>query len=221
MKNTEFATVIDGITLEDAIEQYEPMVHYFVNTARTNHVCSREDLCQEGRMAIVVAFQNFDPAKGASLTTWTYHIVKDAILEYQKKHLSILSGGTYLQGILRRAGQDATVEEIMEFGVSKKTALAATYIKDSFSSADYDELANVIGSDGIEDFGIESLDWKKPLNETEVYAVGNFFGFNGQRMTMQEIGEKLGKSRKSVSYLIKKAICKLKHLPGIEDYAYM
>ena len=75
----------------------------FVNAAKVNHVCSEEDLCQEGRMAIVVAYRNFDPDHGASLTTWVYHMIKSSIIEYQKHHLSVLSGGAYLQGILRKA----------------------------------------------------------------------------------------------------------------------
>lgn len=220
MKNDELVDVVEGITLEEALKKYEPMVHRFVNTAHTNHVCSKDDLCQEGRMAIVIAFQNFDPNKGASLTTWTYHMIKDAILEYQKQHLSVLSGGAYLQSVLRKAGHDASVEEIMEYGVSKRTALAASYVKESFSTADYDELSTLVGDDGFEACALDSFDWKSYLTEAEIFAVGNFYGFNGDRMTMQEIGEKLGKSRKSVSYMINKALNKLKRVPGIEEYAF-
>jgi RNA polymerase sigma factor (sigma-70 family) len=217
---TEINDVVDGITLEEALKRYEPMVHRFANSAHTNHVCSKEDLVQEGRMAIVMAFRNFDPSKGASLTTWTYHMIKDSILEYQKQHLSILSGGAYLQSVLRKAGHDASLEEIMEFGVSKKTAIAATYVKDSFSTVDYDELSTVVGDSGLEKFDTDSLDWQSYLNEDEIFAVGNFYGFFGQRLTMQQIGERLGKSRKSISYMINKAIVKLRHVEGIEEYAF-
>ena len=220
MNDEKLIDVVEGITLEEALRKYEPMVHRFVNTAHTNHVCSKDDLCQEGRMAIVIAFQNFDPSKGASLTTWTYHMIKDAILEYQKQHLSILSGGAYLQGILRKAGHDASIEEIMEFGVSKKTALAAAYVRDSFSTVDYDELSTVVGHDGVESPSIDSLDWRAYLNEAEQFAVGNYFGFNGRRMTMSEIGKIMNKSRKSVSYTINKALVKLRHIEGIEMYAF-
>lgn len=210
---------IEDVTLEEALKKYEPMVHRFVNAAKTNHVCSEEDLCQEGRMAIVFAFRYYNPTKGASLTTWMYHMIKSAVLEYQKQHLSVLSGGAYLQGILRKAGQDASVEEIMSFGVSRKTAQAANYIKTSFSTVDYDELASVMGEDCFEASDMESLPWREYLTDTEIFAVGNFFGFNGEKMTMQEIGNQLGKSRKSVSYMINKALVKLRKMPGIEDYA--
>ena len=221
MNTNELVDVVEGITLEEALKKYEPMVHRFVNTAHTNHVCSKEDLLQEGRMAIVIAFQNYDPTKKATLTTWVYHMIKDAIIEYQKQHLSILSGGSYLQSILRKAGQDASVEEIMEFGVSKKTALAAAYLKESFSTVDYDELATMVGATGVDNRAIESLNWRQYLTDTEIFAVGNYFGFNGCRMTMGEIGEKLGRSRKSVSYLINRALVKLRKVDGIEDFAFM
>jgi RNA polymerase sigma factor (sigma-70 family) len=211
--------LIEGLSINDALKQYEPMVHRFVNEAKTNHVCSKEDLCQEGRMAIVIAFRHFNPEYGASLTTWMYHMIKSAIIEYQKNHLSILSGGAYLQSILRKAGEDASVEEIMDLGVSKKTALASTYIKDSFSSVDYDELSSYIGDDGISIDKIESLPWRSYLNEVEIYAIENYFGFNGSRMTKTNIGEKLGRSRKAVDYLIKKALVKLRKIEGIEWYA--
>lgn len=220
MSNEACVDVVEGITLEEALKKYEPMVHRFVNMANTNHVCSKDDLCQEGRMAIVIAFQNFDPSKGASLTTWTYHMIKDSILEYQKQHLSVLSGGAYLQGILRKAGYDASIEEIMEFGVSRKTALAATYIKESFSTVDYDELSTYVGDEGVKTNNLDSFDWKKHLNKAEIFAISNYYGFEGPRKTMGEIGRVMGKSRKSVSYMINKALVKLRKVPGIEYYAF-
>ena len=211
--------IVEGITVEEALKKYEPMVNRFVNSAHTNHVCSKEDLVQEGRMAIVIAFNYFDTEKGASLTTWTYHMIKDAIIEYQKHHLSVLSGGAYLQSILRKAGQDATVEEIMEFGVSKKTALASTYIKNSYTTVDYDELESLIESKPFEEVS-HFTEWKDCLSKEEVFAIANYYGFEGSKMTLHEIGEHLGKSRKSVRYMINKALNKLKKMPGIEAYAY-
>ena len=212
--------IVEGITVEQALKKYEPMVNRFVNSVHTNHVCSKEDLIQEGRMAIVVAFNYFDEEKGASLTTWTYHMIKDAIIEYQKHHLSVLSGGAYLQNVLRKAGQDASVEEIMEFGVSKKTALASIYMKNSFSTVDYDELESLIEGKPFEEVST-FLDWEKYLTKEEAFAIGSYFGFGDQkRLTKTEIGNVLGKSRKAASDIINKALVKLRKIPGIEEYAY-
>ena len=212
--------VVEGLTIEQALKKYEPMVNRFVKMANTNNVCSKEDLVQEGRMAIVVAFNYFDPEKGASLTTWTYHMIKDAIIEYQKHNLSVFGrSGAYLRNILRKVGQDATVEEIMEFGISKKTALASTYMKNSFTTVDYDGLESLIEGKPFE-VSATFLDWEKYLTKEEAFAVGNYYGFGEQKMTMHEIGQELGKSRKAVSYMINKALVKLRKVPGIEEYAY-
>ncbi len=210
---------VNGLTVDEALVKYEPMVHRIVSGASTSVVCTYDDLAQEGRMAIVVAFQNYDPSKGASLTTWMYCMIKDAIAEYQKQNLSILSGGSYLQNVLRKAGQDATTEEIMEFGVSKKTAMAATQLKNSFAAADYDSLETYLGAEDMDHTSLDALDWRSCLTPTEQYVVGNYYGFNGQRQTMTEIGKALGKSRKSISYMLNKAIVKIRHIPGIEEYA--
>ena len=210
---------IEGLTVDDALEKYEPMVQKSVNGANMNYVCNREDLVQEGRMAVVLAFQSYDPEKGASLTTWTYHRIKDAVAEYQKQNLSVLSGGAYLQNALKKVGPDATIDELVESGVSRKTALAVTRFKDSFATADFDELENMIGADGVRSQTVESFNWQDYLTEPEIFAVGHYFGFNGEHMTMREIGKHLGKSRKAVSYMINKAIVKLRHVPGIEAYA--
>ena len=219
--NEHVVDVVGGITIEQALKKYEPIVHRFVNLAQSNSVCSKEDLIQEGRMAIVVAFRRFDPEKGASLTTWTYHLIKDAIYEYQKHHLSILSGGAYLNSVLKKAGEEASIEEIMEFGVSKQTALASAYIKSSYMTEDIDECTSVIGAEDVETETMYSFNWRPYVTDIEAFAISNFFGFNGPRMTMQEIGEKLGKSRKAVSYLLNKALVKLRRVPGIEEYAHM
>lgn len=212
--------IIEGLTLEQCVAKYEPMVHKFANSASMNSVCSNEDLCQEGRMAVVLAFQLYDESNKASLTTWVYHMVKDAILEYQKQNLSVLSGGAYLHNILRKVGQNATVEQIMEHGVSKKTALAAEYLKSSYVAEDYSELQSVIGDQEVDSKSVESFPWREQLSEEEAFAVGHFYGFFSPRMNMKDIATALGKSRKSISYMINKAIARLRHMPGIEDYWY-
>ena len=211
---------IEGLTVDDALVKYEPMVQKSVNGANTNYVCNREDLVQEGRMAVVLAFQSYNPEKGATLTTWTYHRIKDAVAEYQKRHLSVLSGGAYLQNALKKIGHDATVEELVAGGVGKKTALAASRLKDSFATADIYELENMIGSDGVSCSQLEAFNWQDYLNKQEIFAISHYFGLNEEKMSMKEIGQHLGKSRKSVSYMINKAIVKLRHAPGIEAYAF-
>ena len=46
---------VNGLTVDEALVKYEPMVHRIVSGASTSVVCTYDDLAQEGRMAIVVA----------------------------------------------------------------------------------------------------------------------------------------------------------------------
>lgn len=205
------------LSIEKALEQYEPMIHSFLKGAKCNAVCTYEDLVQEGRAAIVVAYRNYDSEKGASFTTWVYHMVKDAIIEYQKHHLSILSGGQYLHNIIRKAGEDASTEDIMSLGVSKKTAQQATVLRQSYATAPLDELSNYIGADdgGL---NVDTLNWRSALTPIEARIIGDLYGFNGDVRSPKEVAKDLKISPKSVIYHREKALAKLRHLPGIEAY---
>jgi RNA polymerase sigma factor (sigma-70 family) len=202
------------------LDQYDKMVHKFVREAATNAVCDPEDLYQEGRLAIIKAYDSYDDSKEASFNTWAYHCVKDAILEYQKQHLGFLSGGAYLYGAMKKAGKDATIEDLMELGLSKKTALVSTYF--NMKPAQYGECFNMADPKQkaqLEELETFKLDYRKYLTEKEIFAIEHYFGLRyADAITMEEIGKHLGKSRKAVSYLINQAIVKLRHINGIEMY---
>lgn len=208
----------EKLTLEEACKKYEPIVHKFAGQARQNTVCSYDDLVQEGRMAIVTAYRTHDPSK-SSLTTWTYIIVRDAIREYQKQHLPALSGGAHLYSLMKKVGDNPTVEDITALGVRKDTAIALKNAKESYSSADFDELSGIIGQDDAYDQETESFQWKQHLNDEEIFIVERYFGFNCPQMNMGEIGEEMGRSRKSVGYALNKALVKLRKTANIEDFA--
>ena len=88
MTNTKiFNPYVAEMTIDEVVECYENMVHKIAHSMTLNTVCSYEDYVQEGRMAIVAAYTAYNPDKGASFTTYVYHMIKDAMLEYQKQHL--------------------------------------------------------------------------------------------------------------------------------------
>ena len=202
------------------LDQYDKLVHKFVREAATNAVCDPEDLYQEARMAIIQAYDSYDDENGASFSTHVYHNVKYAILEYQKQHLGFLSGGHYLYHAMKEAGEDATIEDLMELGLSKKTALASTYFK--LKPAQYGECFNMADPKAaaqLKEIEAFKLDYRKYLTEKEVFAIEHYFGLRyADAITMEEIGERLGKSRKSVSYLINQALVKLRHVEDVEEY---
>lgn len=215
--------IIDGLTLEDALVQFEPMVHRLVNSAKTNYVCNYEDMVQEGRVAIIEAFNNYDSDKGASLTTWVYRYISGAILDYQKANLSILSGGHYLQDALRKTGPNATVEDLLALGYTKSTAIASTYINESYTGADYDQIKDFIEDPHrMEDnLALGFFDWRKYLTEKEATVLSYIYGFDGcEPLPQTEIARKMGLNRKTIKSTIDRAINKLRHCPEIGDYAF-
>ena len=206
------------------LDQYENLIHKFVGEAirksATNAVCDPEDLYQEGRMAIIRAYDTYEDEKGASFSTWVYHNVKDAILEYQKQNLGFLSGGAYLYGAMKKAGKDATIEDLMELGLSKETALVSTYFK--LKPCQYGECFNMADPKAkaqLKEIEACQFDYRKYLTEKEIFAIEHYFGLRyADAITMKEIGQRLGKSRKAVSYLINQAIVKLRHVQDIEEF---
>lgn len=235
-------------SVEQALEQFEPMVHRFANyyskglLSKNNSLLDAEDLCQVGRMAIVVAYQMFDPKYEAQLSTWTYHKIKCAMLDYIKENYSCISGGSYVIShifALKKNGEEISVENLRKRGVSRKTAIAALedlpkacrpdcygvghqasfYDIESGTVEGFetDERISTDDIDRIEGFRLENF--KPYLSDEEYFIIKNHFGFDCDRITMEEIGSVIGKSRKAVSYALNRALVKMRHIPGIDAYA--
>lgn len=207
------------MTETEALAQYEPMVHYLVKKCNcgTNAIVAHDDLVQEGRIAILIALKNYDDSKGTSLTTWIYNNIQYAIYSYQKKNASAFTGGNYLYDAMNKAGDD--IDGLIDFGISKKTALSALYLKNQCA-----ELQSCVAEDedAVEDFkSVDTFPWRKFLTNDEVSVVSSYFGFDNQdRMTFDEIGRVMGKSRKVISHMLNMALVKLRHIPGVETYYF-
>lgn len=213
---------IDGLTIEEILVKFEPMVHKIVNSAKTNAVCNTEDMVQEGRIAIIKAFHDYDVDRKNAFSTVAHRYITTAIVDYQKKHLSVLSGGSYLQEMIKKAGPDATKEDLLAMGLRQNTVHAASYIKDSFTTVEYDALYNtpVIEDDFIDRLALEFFNWRQYLDEREIFVVENHFGFNGEALPSTVIGRSLGVHRKTVINILNRALNKIRHAPDISDYAF-
>lgn len=213
------------MTMEDALVKYEKMVYQAVRKANTNTVCAFEDLAQEGKAAICAAFESFDQSKGASFNTYVWYKINGAILDYQKHNLSQLSGGAYLYEMLRKHGEDSTVDDLIAAGFQRSTALASLHLKKNYSNSDFFEISKRFPDkrkDTLRDnLAIEMFDWRSVLDDQEVYILEKFFGFSdGVTYDMTHIGKELGLSRKEISKMIKIALEKIKHIPDIGEYAF-
>lgn len=242
MKTREFINNATEMTMNEAVEHYEKMVHRFAKSMPINTVCSYDDYVQEGRMAIVQAYTSYSPEKGASFTTWVYHMIKDAMLEYQKHHLTFVTGGTYLYQCIRNVENRHDISKdvgyfsrvdgydvetliqrlVEEESVSLPTAKLVYEFRDQAfaidcdvsGAIDYDSDVSANKTNGLMDL------LAKYLTDEEMSIIENYYGFKDQRLTMTNMGAVMGKSRKSMSYAINKTLMKIRHIPGIEEYAH-
>lgn len=213
---------IDGLTVEEMLVKFEPMIYKVVNSAKTNTVCNAEDMVQEGRLAIFKAFRDYEADRKIAFSTVAHKYITTAIVDYQKKHLSILSGGSYLQEIMKKAGPDATKEDLLAMGLRQNTVHAASYIKDSFATVEYDTLYDspAVEDDFIDRLALKSFDWRQYLDEREIFVIENHFGFNGEALPSTVIGRILGVHRKTVINILNRALNKIRRAPDIGDYAF-
>lgn len=214
--------LIEGLTVEETIAKYERLVHKAVHAAKANTVCSYEDMFQEGLLAIVEAFDRFDENKNVSFSTYVYTYVNGRILDYQKKHLNILSGGHYLQAMLKKAGPDATDDDLRAMKLSEESIQAAKYFNQNYIPANYDELEFMVSEygDPSDNISIGFFDWRKYLTEKQAFVIEKYFGFGCEPITQAEIARITKVSHKTVRETLKSALKKLKKVPGIEDYFY-
>lgn len=196
-------------TPEEALEKYEEMVYRLVKAYPNCTVCSTEDMVQEGRCAIVDAFNTYDPTYNAQLGTWTYRRIKDALANFFKKNSRCLSGGaTLYQKIKNR--------EVCDNAVAQR-------LKESFITQDIDELVNVVGDEDVQmesARGFGGFNWREYLTEDEIAVVEYKFGFRGDGpLRPKEIGQRMGgRSAKAIEYIWHQALPKLQCIPGIEDF---
>ena len=209
------------ITEQEALIQYEPMVRSIANSAAKTAVCTKEDLEQEGRLAIIRALRTYEPDKGASLTTWMYSNIRSAILQYQKENLYQYSGGWYLASIIRsleKRGEEPTVENLIKAGVRKPTAMASILLAQP-TPVPLEELEIV---DETADQALQphtQLPWEQYLNDEERFVVGLHFGFTEENpINVGEIANRMQRSRKFVNNVLERSLAKLRGIPGIENF---
>lgn len=198
------------ITVEEALEKYEHMIYELVQNRPQTAVCTYDDLVQEGRMAIVEAYNSYNPQYGTKLGTWTWRRISNALSEFQKKNLMCVSGGA------------SRYQKIKNLEASETDAIDQR-LRESFNTKNLDELSQVIGADDVEKNEFSDFNWRSYLNDEEIFVVEHHFGFNGESpLSLKDIGILMGgKSRKAVDYILDKAIVKLQCIPHIEDYWYV
>lgn len=72
---------------EELLIQFEPIIYKHMHRLGLWRLfeSSRDDLMQEGRLAILHAADTWDSERGVKLSTYTYVVVRNALLRAQKK----------------------------------------------------------------------------------------------------------------------------------------
>ena len=78
-----------SITAEDALKQFEPMVHSLVAKHWQGDADSRDDLEQECRLAIIRAAGSYDPAKGKAIT-YFWRAIEGAVWHWLRESSRVI-----------------------------------------------------------------------------------------------------------------------------------
>ncbi len=149
-----------------------------------------EDLQQIGAMALMKSIDKFDPDHGSKFMSWAWTYIDGYIKRGQWKkdnlHSSIDIPISSKDG---GAGDSSSYLDL----ISKKTT-DDTPFKAVEDNDNYKQLAKAIGK----------------LKPKMKKIVGLYFGLNGDKMTLQEIGDELGMSPQGVKKNLDNALPKLK-----------
>ena len=193
-----------------------------------------EDLINEGNIGLIHAVRRFDPNRGVKLITYAAWWIRQSIMHILADHAGTVrlpikqAGlmhkiGVAHQTLRQRLGRDATTDEITSFlnlkteDVENVMRVYRTYLSlDAPISIDDDtnyiellEEENAISAEenlfqhALED---EIEDLLQGLDSRERKIIRMRFGFDGEPMTLEEIGNKIGLSRERIRQIEKKAI---------------
>ena len=70
---------------QSAFDKHLPLIHKFANRFSA-FGCMKEDLVQEGSLALILSMEAFDETKDIRLISFAYPRIKGAILEYAMRH---------------------------------------------------------------------------------------------------------------------------------------
>ena len=85
---------------EELIVSYRPLVYWIAGRIRVNDTELKQDMIQEGMLALIRAADSFDPERGYKFTTYAYHKIHGQIinmLERSEKRAPVPVPDEYLE----------------------------------------------------------------------------------------------------------------------------
>jgi len=195
---------------------------------------SLEDLINEGNIGLIHAIRRFDPDRGVKLITYAVWWIRQSIMHAIADHTgtvrlpikqasSVYKISLAYQNLRQEMGQEPAVEEIAERldmkvedienimrahrgYLSLDAPIAGdddTSYLDMMESKDTETAENNVFKHSLED---EIEDLLQGLDPREREIIRMRFGFDGEPMTLEEIGQKIGLSRERIRQIEKKVI---------------
>jgi len=163
---------------------------YVITLARqySNELLSTNDLISEGSIGLIKAAEKFDPSRGKPFVTFAAPYIRHSIEEAIRK----VTGETPV----------LSTDENLPVGSNNNYTLLNVLEDKDAPKADL-----VMEQASLSDDLVRAID---VLNEREKAVVQGFFGIEGERKTMAEIGKELGLKRERVRQIRNQAVKKLK-----------
>lgn len=163
---------------------------YVITLARqySCELLSTNDLISEGSIGLIKAAEKFDPSRGKPFVTFAAPYIRHSIEEAIRK----VTGETPV----------LSTDENLPVGSNNNYTLLNVLEDKDAPKADL-----VMEQASLSDDLVRAID---VLNEREKAVVQGFFGIEGERKTMAEIGEELGLKRERVRQIRNQAVRKLK-----------
>ena len=199
-----------------------------------------EDLVQNGNLGLMTAVDKFDVTMGNKFSTYATYWIRAYIMQFISENISQIRLPSHQRELLRKIinasaqlsteyDREPTNAEIAaSLGVKEQVVSSmlgakmtvASYEANITEDEDGDfSLANLISNDGDNpsvsyqneecSLAIQSILDTLPKTQQEIIKCR--FGFYGDTMTLDEVGQKFSMSRERIRQLEAKAIRKLRH----------
>lgn len=187
----------------EVLKQFDGMVKKMAHQWCLEPRASFDDMVSEGNMAVLKAYRNFNPGKGAKLSTYVYHSINHALIAYRKENSFMLHCSTHHQ---KKDGERDRARKQEKSSVSLDKTL-----KNGFSVGSMVEasgLSPLENAERKEEWELLKDAMNNVLDDREQCIVKESNKWFGHK-TLEDLGHDLGVSRQRVHQIEQNVFAKL------------